>query len=495
MNETHRGGFGEFGGEIDGFIERTFRERIVVVGVTSTGADPEQSEMSLDELELLVATAGTDAVGRLHQRRDQPDPATYVGSGKAQEIRALAEAVDCDTVVFDDELSPAQQFNLEKILGRSALDRTTVILDIFAQNAGTFEGKAQVELAQLRYRLPRLRGVGRILSQQGGGIGTRGPGETRLEVDRRRLLRRVHKLDADLRKVRAHRRTRSKRRASTRNRAVAIVGYTNAGKSCLLNRLTAADVLVEDRLFATLDTTTRGLSLPGGETVFVTDTVGFVRKLPHQLVTAFAATLDVVRDADLLIHVVDGAGADPSGSIETVRSVLAEIGAAHIPELLVFNKCDRFHPDGSSHRRPDPSRHRPDPSQAGGSTNDRVGPSRCHDRAVTVSALTGENMDLLRHAIAEELRSSATIVELLVPWERGDVLAGVHREGQVLSETPEELGMRLRARLDQASVAVLRDYVQTPQQLSAHGLSRSVRRDGPEPDASPVKAAIPEISG
>ena len=295
-------------------------------------ANTDATDASLDELALLVDTAGADAIERVTQKRTSPDPATFIGSGKAKEIKEIAERVDCDTVVFDDELSPAQQFNLEKILGRSALDRTAVILDIFAQNASTLEGKAQVELAQLRYRLPRLRGSGRKFSQQAGGIGTRGPGETQLEVDRRRLVRRVHKLEADLRKVQAHRVTQSKARRRTRNRAVALVGYTNAGKSSLLNRLTDADVLVEDRLFATLDATTRRLALPGGETVYATDTVGFVRKLPHQLVTAFTTTLDVVRDADLLVHVVDGSGPDPAGSIAAVRDVLEEIeiGRAHV---------------------------------------------------------------------------------------------------------------------------------------------------------------------
>ena len=305
-DDTHRGGFGEFGGDGPGLIDRAFRERIVLVGMIRSGDNASVTDASLDELSLLVDTAGADAVERVCQRRGAPDPATFVGAGKAREIRAIAEEVDCDTVVFDNDLSPAQQFNLEKLLGRTALDRTAVILDIFAQNASTPEGKAQVELAQLRYRLPRLRGAGRRLSQQAGGIGTRGPGETQLEVDRRRLERRIHKLEGDLSRIAGHRRTQSKARSRTRNRSAAIVGYTNAGKSSLLNRVTAASVTVEDRLFATLDPTTRRLGLPGGETVFITDTVGFVRKLPHQLVEAFKTTLDVVRDADLLVHVVDG---------------------------------------------------------------------------------------------------------------------------------------------------------------------------------------------
>ncbi|MEZ5245076.1 MAG: GTPase HflX [Acidimicrobiales bacterium] len=430
--ESHRGAFGDYGGSTSGLIERTFRERIVLVGVTLDGADSRDTDASLDELALLVDTAGADAVERVHQNRMSPDPATFVGSGKAKEIREIAEAIDCDTVVFDDELSPAQQFNLEKILGRSALDRTAVILDIFAQNASTLEGKAQVELAQLRYRLPRLRRAGGF-SQQGGGIGTRGPGETQLEVDRRRLVRRVHKLEADLRKVQAHRETQSKARSRTRNRAVALVGYTNAGKSSLLNKLTDADVLVEDRLFATLDATTRKLSLPGGETVYATDTVGFVRKLPHQLVTAFKTTLDVVRDADLLVHVVDGSGPDPEGSISAVREVLEEIGAGDVPQLMVFNKSDQG--DGSARM------------------------AERYEGSIAVSAHTGYNIDLLMATIGDRVRSMTELAELVVPWDRGDVLASVHREGQVLSECAEEDGMRIKARLEPASLGALRAFV------------------------------------
>lgn len=431
--ESHRGAFGDYGGESSGLIERTFRERIILVGVTQDGDDPELTDASLDELALLVDTAGADAIERVHQRRTSPDPATFIGSGKAAEIKEIAERIDCDTVVFDDELSPAQQFNLEKILGRSALDRTAVILDIFAQNASTLEGKAQVELAQLKYRLPRLRRSGGSLSQQGGGIGTRGPGETQLEVDRRRLVRRVHKLEADLRKVQDHRVTQSKARSRTRNRAVALVGYTNAGKSSLLNRLTDADVLVEDRLFVTLDATTRKLALPGGETVFATDTVGFVRKLPHQLVTAFKTTLDVVRDADLLVHVVDGSGPDPTGSMAAVREVLEEIGAGDVPELLVFNKSDQ------------------------GSGAERL--AERYEGSVATSARSGHQIDLVMATIGDRVRSMTELAELVVPWDRGDVLASVHREGQVLSESAEEHGMRVRARLEPSSLGALREYV------------------------------------
>ncbi len=431
--ESHRGGFGEFGGASGGLIERNFRERIVIVGLTRAGDDPAATEASLDELALLVDTAGADAVARVHQRRPAPDPATFVGSGKASEIRDLADEVDCDTVVFDDDLTPAQQFKLERILGRTALDRTAVILDIFAQNASTLEGRAQVELAQLRYRLPRLRGTGRRLSQQAGGIGTRGPGETQLEVDRRRVLRRMHKLESDLRAIVRHRRTQSKARRRSRHRLVALVGYTNAGKSSLLNRLTDAGVLVEDRLFATLDATTRRLRLPGGETVMMTDTVGFVRKLPHTLVEAFTTTLDVVRDADLLVHVVDATGPDPTGSMAAVRDVLTEIGAAEVPELVVFNKADV---DDTARRL------------AG-----RL------EGSVAVSARTGEGVDELLAVVGDRLRALTEVAELFVPWDRGDVIAAVHREGQVLTESAEAGGMRFRARLEPASMGVLAPYL------------------------------------
>ena len=295
-------------------IERTFRERIILVGVVFPGLTNEVVEEDLDELAQLVDSAGADVVGRVVQRRDAPDPATFVGRGKAEEIAELSRSLDADTVVFDDELTPAQHRNLEKLFGRTAIDRTAVILDIFAQNARSPEGKAQVELALLRYRLPRLRGRGSSLSQQAGGIGTRGPGETQLEVDRRRLVRRMHKLEAELRDVERTRSLQRRSRARGRHRELALVGYTNAGKSTLLNRLTDAAVPAENRLFVTLDPRTRQLSLPGGETVLVTDTVGFVRKLPHELVEAFRSTLDSVRLADLIVHVVDGTAANAEGA-------------------------------------------------------------------------------------------------------------------------------------------------------------------------------------
>ncbi len=417
-------------------IDRSFREKIVIVGVQLPGESEEAVEASLDELALLVDTAGADVMARTLQRRDAPDPATYVGKGKAEELREISEDVDSDTVVFDDELSPAQQYNLEKILGRTAIDRTAVILDIFAQNAHSQEGKAQVELAQLRYRLPRLRGRGTQLSQQGGGLlGNRGPGETQLEVDRRRLVRRIHKLEADLRQIAHHRANQRKARKRSRIPTVAVVGYTNAGKSTLLNRLTDAGVLVEDRLFATLDATTRRLELPGGRNVLVTDTVGFVQKLPHQLVEAFKSTLEVVTEADLLLHVVDASAYDPDAQIEAVRAVLREIGAGDVPELLVWNKADRTPEAG---RR-----------------------AEHHPGSVAISALTGDGIDRLLLTLGDRLAAATSTVELLVPFERGDVLARVHRDGDVVEERPTEGGMAVRARLDDAAMAALTPYVVT----------------------------------
>jgi len=415
-------------------IDRRFREKIVLVGMLSWPRTLEEVEASLDELSLLVDTAGADEAARVVQRRQAADPATYIGRGKAEELRRISEAVDADTVVFDDELTPAQQRNLEKILGRTAIDRTAVILDIFAQNAHTPEGKAQVELALSRYRLPRLRGKGLVLSQQAGGIGTRGPGETQLEVDRRRIMRRIRKLEVELRDLEATRRTQRKARRRGALRNLSLVGYTNAGKSTLLNVLTDAGVLVEDKLFSTLDPRTRRLDLPGGESVLCSDTVGFVRKLPHQLVDAFHATLEVVGSSDLLVHVVDASAADPEAQIEAVRTVLAQIGAAEVPELLAFNKADL------------------DRRKAG-----RLMAS--HPGSVACSALTGRGIPELLRAVADRLRLEDRTVDLSVPVARGDVVAAIHREGEVLGERYEDEHVLMRARLDEKGAKRYAEYV------------------------------------
>ena len=414
-------------------IDRQQRERIVLVGVAIPPRNLDDIETSLDELALLIDTAGADEADRIVQRRDRPEPATFVGKGKAQDLLASCLAVDADTVVFDNELTPAQQRNLEKIMGRSVIDRSAVILDIFAQHAHTQEGKLQVELALLRYRLPRLRGRGLALSQQAGHIGTRGPGETQLEVDRRRLVRRMTKLEHDLKDLSRKRATQRKARRRSALPSVALVGYTNAGKSTLLNHLTSAEVVVEDRLFSTVDPTTRRLHLPGGETVLVSDTVGFVRKLPHQLVEAFRSTLDEVVDADLLVHVVDASAPDAREQIAAVRSVLEEIGAAEVPELLAFNKAD-IAPDGKLWVDRNPG-------------------------SVLLSAVTGEGVEGLGAAIAERLRALAKVVELVVPYERGDVLAAVHREGEVLTEAHGPDATRVRARLDEVGASRFREFL------------------------------------
>ena len=416
-------------------IERTFRERIVLVGVTMGGQTDDETEEGLDELSLLIDTAGADEAARLTQRRDSPDSTFYIGKGKVDELKEVCMALDADTVVFDNELSPGQQYNLEKALGRTALDRTAVILDIFAQNAHTLEGKAQVELAMLRYRLPRLRrGAKAGLSQQGGGIGTRGPGETRLEVDRRRIMRRITKLEQDLVALRHTRQTQRKSRGRSGLASVVIVGYTNAGKSTLLNSLTRAGVLVEDRLFATLDPTTRRLSLPGGEPVLLTDTVGFIRQLPHGLIESFKSTLEIAAEADMLVHVVDASAVHPVQQITAVREVLAEIGADQVPEFIVFNKADLVDDWGAS------------------LVED-------HQGAVAVSALRNEGLEVMMRRLADRMRAITQVTELMVPYDRGDILASIHREGEVVMSELEDGGMRIRARLSSASEGRLREFV------------------------------------
>ena len=416
------------------------RQRALLVGTTIGTRYIEEAEASLEELALLTDTAGAEVVHTEMQRRDTPDPATYVGSGKADELSELAEALDVDLVIFDDELTPAQQRNLEKKFERDVVDRVALILDIFAQHATSQEGMIQVELAQLRYLKPRLRGRGKELSQQAGGIGTRrGPGETKLEIDRRRIDSRITKLERELKQVGQSRETQRKSRRRGARTTVALVGYTNAGKSTLLNRLSHSDLLVEDRLFSTLDPTVRQVQLPGGETVLASDTVGFVRRLPHQLVQAFRSTLDEVVDAALLLHVVDATDFDEAErQIAAVQTVLAEIGADQVPELLVLNKTDRADPE----------------------TVKQLLAAHFGSRAV--SAATGAGVGELLEGVGRRLRQLARVVELAVPYDRGDVLAALHREGEVLVEVHDESGTRIRARLPEASVTRFLEFAVIP---------------------------------
>lgn len=415
-------------------IDRSFKEKIILVGVVFPSARVEDVEESLDELALLVDTAGAEVVSRVIQRRTEPDAATYVGKGKAEELHDLSEALDVDTVVFDDELSPAQQRNLEKILGRTAIDRTAVILDIFAQNASTVEGRTQVELALLTYRLPRLRGKGKSLSQQVGRIGTRGPGETKLEEDRRRILARISKLKAELKELSNTRKLQRKARVKSRIASVSLVGYTNSGKSTLLNALTNADVFVANKLFATLDPRTRRLELPGGEPILCSDTVGFVKKLPHQLVESFRSTLEVVAESDLLCHVVDASGSDLEGRISAVHSVLRDIGADQVVEILVFNKVDLLIDADLSELK------------------------LKYPEAVFISAVRRIGLEDLMEAVAARLRAMARVVDLQIPYDRGDLLALLHREGEVIFQRETDNGYRVKARLEGASLDMFSEF-------------------------------------
>ncbi len=409
-------------------------ENAVLVALHRTGHSAHDVDASLDELELLVDTAGSQVVGRVVQKRDNPDVATFIGRGKVAELKEVAGSLSADAVIFDDELSPAQQRNLEEKLGVKVLDRTIVILDIFAQHAASREGKAQVELAQLSYLLPRLRGWGQALSRQAGGrvaggagIGTRGPGETQLEVDRRKINRRITKLRAELRESAKTRRLKTKDRERHDVATVALVGYTNAGKSTLMNRLTGASVLVADQLFATLDTTARRLELPDSQQVVLTDTVGFVNKLPTQLVEAFKSTLEDTLRADLLLHVVDASHPEAEAQVLAVDRVLAEIGADAMRRLLVLNKGDAADAD------------------------ELAGLRRQWGDAVVVSALTGQGTERLLGRLAELLPASRRVVEALVPYERAELVAAAHRGGEVLKEEHRPEGTFVVASVDRST--------------------------------------------
>jgi GTP-binding protein HflX len=393
---------------------------------------------SLDELAALADTAGAEPVAEVVQARGNPDPATFVGKGTLERVHQEVHASDAGLVILDDELSPGQLRNVEERLGVKVVDRTALILDIFALHATSREGKVQVELAQLSYLLPRLRGWGEAMSRLGGGIGTRGPGETKLEVDRQHIRRRITKLRRDIVKMG---RTRAVKR-SARERSglpqIALAGYTNAGKSTLLNALTSAEAVVANQLFATVDPTTRRLPLPGGRRAAISDTVGFVRKLPHDLVEAFRSTLEEVTRADLVLHVADASAPDVDEQIDAVRAVLAEIGAGELPELLALNKVDRL------------------------SAVDRARMRRRYRGASLVSGRTGEGLEDLLTAAAEALPSPPVEVRLLVPHARGDLMARLYREAEVLSTEAGPDGTTVHARVGEHHLPAVQDYLLKP---------------------------------
>ena len=418
-------------------------ERVVLVGVWTEGTVTD-ADNSLTELALLAETAGSQVLEGLIQRRSRPDAATFIGRGKVDELRDVVLSTGADTIICDGELSPSQLRNLEQQTKVKVVDRTALILDIFAQHAKSKEGKAQVELAQLQYLLPRLRGWGETLSRQtggsgrgggaGGGVGLRGPGETKLETDRRRINTRIARLRREIKAMRTVRQTKRSRRTRNGVPAVAIAGYTNAGKSSLLNRLTQAGVLVENALFATLDPTTRRAAAEDGRIYTLSDTVGFVRHLPHHIVEAFRSTLEEVAHADLVVHVVDGAHPDPEGQVSAVREVLAEVGADRIPELLVVNKVDA----------------------ADEETLLRL--KRTWPDAVFVSARTGLGIDELRSAIDRNLPRPAVELRVVLPYDRGDLVARIHRSGQVVATRHTDEGTELQVRVDEQLAAELAPF-------------------------------------
>lgn len=408
-------------------------EKVVLIGVWSEG-DFDETQRSLAELAQLAETAGSQVLDVLVQRRDRPDPATYIGSGKLQELHQIVMATGADTVICNGELSPSQLSKMEKVVKVKVIDRTWLILDIFAQHAKSREGKAQVSLAQMQYMLPRLRGWGDALSRQSGGIGTRGPGETKLESDRRRIGKTMAKLRREIKDMRKARETQRAARRRSQVPAVAIAGYTNAGKSSLLNRLTSAGVLVENALFATLDPTVRQAKTPSGREFTISDTVGFVRDLPHQLVEAFRSTLEEVAASDLIVHVVDGSDPDPEGQLSAVRKVLADIDAGDIPELVVINKADAADPY----------------------VIDRL--KLREKNSIAVSALTGEGIDELMQLIEAQLPQALFDIKATIPYERGELLARAYRDGTVLSRTDTETGTVIVAKVPQLLANLLEEF-------------------------------------
>lgn len=417
-------------------------ENVILIGVYATGTATD-AENSLRELAALAETAGAVVLDGLLQRRPTPDPSTYFGKGKAAELRDLVRALGADTVVADTELAPSQRRALEDVVGVKVIDRTAVILDIFSQHAKSREGKAQVELAQLEYLLPRLRGWGESMSRQAGGqvggagagMGSRGPGETKIELDRRRIHTRMARLRRQIKEMKPARDTKRAGRRRNAVPSVAILGYTNAGKSSLLNRVTRAGVLVENALFATLDATVRRYRTDDGRHYTLTDTVGFVRNLPHQLVEAFRSTLEEVAEADLLLHVVDASAPDPAAQLATVRGVIAEVGAGDIPQIVVFNKTDLSTAD------------------------DRLILRGLEPSGLLVSARTGIGVDELLTAIAQALPAPTIEIRAVVPYDRGDLVALLHERGRVLDTHYEPHGTAVHALVGAEERSALASFV------------------------------------
>jgi GTP-binding protein HflX len=430
--------------ELEDITEVEYRqlrlERVVLAAVWTEGT-AEDADNSMRELAALAETAGSTVLAGLVQRRQKPDTGTYLGSGKAEELREIVIAEGADTVICDTELAPSQRRALEDVVKVKVIDRTALILDIFAQHAKSKEGKAQVELAQLQYLLPRLRGWGESMSRQAGGqaaggqgMGSRGPGETKIELDRRRINTRMAKLRREIKDMKIGRDTKRSSRKAHDVPSVAIAGYTNAGKSSLLNRLTGAGVLVENQLFATLDPTVRRAETSDGRVYTLVDTVGFVRQLPTQLVEAFRSTLEEVAEADLVLHVVDGSHPDPEGQISAVRAVLADVDAADVKEVIVVNKADAADPE----------------------VLDRI--QRHEKHSIIVSARSGLGIEELRALVAEELPRPTIDVKVLVPYDRGDLVSRLHNEAEVIASVHTETGTHVTARVHPDLAFELADF-------------------------------------
>jgi GTPase len=433
--------------ELEDITEVEYRqvrlEKVVIIGVYSRGHELD-AENSLKELAALCETAGAEVLDGLLQRKPHPDPATYLGRGKVEELAAIVLAAGADTVVADTELAPSQRRALEDAVKVKVIDRTAVILDIFAQHAKSREGKAQVELAQLQYLLPRLRGWGDSMSRQAGGqvggqgagMGSRGPGETKIEIDRRRIRTQMAKLRAQIKGFEPAREAKRANRIRNAIPSVAIMGYTNAGKSSLLNTITKAGVLVENALFATLDPTVRKTTTPDGRPYTLADTVGFVRQLPHQLVEAFRSTFEEVTMSDVIVHVVDASHEDPAQQVKTVRDVVGEVDARDIPEIIVFNKCDLIDDDQQILLR------------------------GLEPNAVFVSAKTGEGVEALQQLIADTIPEPDVVVTAVIPYEHGEIVSMIHKSGHVLDTDYVESGTRIHARVSVEMAARIGQYIE-----------------------------------